>query len=178
MAEIATVARPYAQAAFRLARDNNALAAWAEQLDLAAAVVRDQEMALLLGSPRLSPDQKADLIIEIGGDGLDASGANLVRLLVNNRRISLLPEIAAQYRKLRAEVERTVEARLVTAHAVDESVTEQIRDALAKRLDRNVRLDTELDESLIGGAIVKADDTVIDGSVRGKLARLAGAMSR
>ena len=101
-----------------------------------------------------------------------------MRLLVNNRRISLLPEIAAQYRKLRAEVERTVEARLVTAHAVDETATAQIRDALAKRLDRNVRLDTELDESLIGGAIVKADDTVIDGSVRGKLARLAGAMSR
>jgi F-type H+-transporting ATPase subunit delta len=178
MAEIATVARPYAQAAFRLARENNALAAWTDQLELAAAVVGDQQMSLLLGSPRMSPDQKADLIIDICGDGLDASGANLIRLLVSNRRIGLLPEIAAQYRKLRADVERTVEARLVTAQAVDETVTERIRSALAERLDRNVRLETEVDESLIGGAIVKADDTVIDGSVRGKLARLAGATSR
>ncbi len=178
MADIATVARPYAQAVFRLARDNDALAAWTDQLELAAAVVRDQDMDLLLGSPRLDPAQKADLIIDVCGEGLGTSGANLVRLLVSNRRASLLPEIAAQFRRLRAEVERTVEARLVTAEAVDEAVTDRIRDALAKRLDRNVRLHTDVDESLIGGAIVEADDTVIDGSVRGKLARLAGAMSR
>jgi F-type H+-transporting ATPase subunit delta len=118
------------------------------------------------------------MIIDICGDQLDADGANLVRLLVNNRRIALMPEIAAQYRKLRAEVERTVESTLVTAQAIDDELRDRIRDALAKRLDRNVSLETEVDESLIGGAIVKADDTVIDGSVRGKLARLAGAMSR
>jgi F-type H+-transporting ATPase subunit delta len=178
MAEIATVARPYAKAVFRLAREHDKLAPWTEQLELAAAVVKDQEMGLLLGSPRLTTEQKADMIIDICGDQLDADGANLVRLLVNNRRIALMPEIAAQYRKLRAEVERTVESTLVTAQAIDDELRDRIRDALAKRLDRNVSLETEVDESLIGGAIVKADDTVIDGSVRGKLARLAGAMSR
>lgn len=178
MAETATVARPYAQAVFRLAREQKALASWSEQLEMLATVVRDQEMSLLLGSPRLTQDQKADLIIDICGDGLDKDGKNFVRMLVQNRRIGLMPEIADQYRKRRAEIERTVEATLVTAQSIDDAQRDQIRDALAKSLDRNVSLDTEVDESLIGGAIVKADDTVIDGSVRGKLARLAGATSR
>lgn len=178
MAEISTVARPYAQGVFRLAREHDALAHWSEQLDLAAAVIGDQEMVLVLGSPRLTGEQKAQLVIDVCGDGLDDAGRNLVRLLLANRRINLMPEIARQYRRLRADAERTVEARLITAQPIEDAVRDRVADALAKRLERKVTLDTAVDESLIGGAIVQAGDMVIDGSVRGRLTRLAGVMSR
>ena len=178
MAETTTVARPYAKGVFQLANERKALPHWSEQLDLAAAVVADQQMSLVLGSPRLNAEQKADLILDVCGEGLDAEGRNFVRLLIDNRRIMLLPEIAAQYRAMRAEAERTVEATLVTAQPVEEAVRERVESALSKRLDRKVTLATEVDEDLIGGAIVRAGDQVIDGSVRGRLTRLAGAMSR
>lgn len=178
MAEISTVARPYAQGVFRLAREHDALAHWSDQLDLAAAFIADQQMTLVLGSPRMTGDQKAELVIEVCGDGLDEQARNLVRLLIANRRINLMPEIALQYRRLRADAERTVEARLVTAQPVDDAVRDRVADALAKRLERKVTLETAVDESLIGGAIVHAGDMVIDGSVRGRLTRLAGVMSR
>lgn len=178
MAESTTVARPYAQGIFELAREQDALAAWSEQLDLVAGVVRHPEMAQLLGSPRLTSEQRAELIIGVCGEGLKEQGRNLVQLLVDNDRLEVLPEIAAQYRALRATAERTLEARLISAQAVDEDVRARLESALSKRLDRQVTLTTEIDESLLGGAVVRAGDLVIDGSVQGRLTRLTGALSR
>ncbi len=178
MAESTTVARPYAQGIFELAREQDALAAWSEQLDLVAGVVRHPEMAQLLGSPRLTSEQRAELIIGVCGEGLNEQGRNLVQLLVDNDRLEVLPEIAAQYRALRAAAERTLEARLISAQTVDEDVRARLESALSKRLDRQVTLSTEIDESLLGGAVVRAGDLVIDGSVQGRLTRLTGALSR
>ncbi|MCS4504946.1 ATP synthase subunit delta [wastewater metagenome] len=178
MAESTTVARPYAKGLFDLAREQDALAAWSEQLELLAGVVGHPEMAQLLGSPKLTIEQRADLVIGVCGEGLTEQGRNLVHLLIDNSRLQVLPEIAAQYRDLRADAERTVEARLVAAQAVDEDVRARLESALSKRLDRTVTLTAEIDESLLGGAVIRAGDLVIDGSVQGRLKRLAGAVSR
>ncbi len=178
MAETTTVARPYAQAAFEIARGQDALAGWSDMLDLLAAVVADADLPPMLGSPRLTSERKAELIADICGDRLDDGGRNLVRLLSANGRLLLLPEIAAQYRRLRARLERTVEATLVTAQPVDDKSRERIAGALGERLQRKVSLATEVDASLIGGAVVRAGDLVIDGSVKGRLERLTGALSR
>jgi len=178
MAQSTTVARPYAEAVFDLAREQDALAAWSDALDLAAAVVADTRVATVLRSPRVTDERKAELVTSVGGEHLGEHARNLVRLLVQRDRIRLLPEIAAQYRALRAEHERTLEARLVTAKPVDEEVRGRLEKALSKRLERKVTLASEIDETLIGGAIVRAGDMVIDGSVRGRLTRLTGALSR
>ncbi len=159
MAEPITVARPYAQAVFRLAREAGRLEAWQAQLDLLAAVAAHPDMARLIGDPRLTRTQLADLVLEIAGERLDEAGRNFVRLLAENRRLGLLPVIR------------------VTASEVPESLVGQIADALRRRLNREVSLSTRIDPGLLGGAVIRAGDLVIDGSVRGRLARLAQLLS-
>lgn len=178
MAERSTIARPYAQAIFQLAQKDGGFARWTETLELLAMVTRDSNLAPLLGSPRVSRDELAGLLIEIGGTRLDQAGQNLVRLLAEQRRLELLPEIKAQFAKLRAEAEGTLAARLITAQPVDAAACDRIAAALSKRLNRKVTLTTETDPSLLGGAVVRAGDMVIDGSVRGRLERMAADLSR
>ncbi len=178
MAETTTVARPYAEAVFELAEAQDALAAWSDMLDLLAAIVVDPAMRTVLGSPRLTGERKAELLIGTGGERLDERGRNLVRLLSANDRLLLLPEIAAQYGRLRADAERTIEATVITAQAMDEDTGKRIASALGERLRRKVALTAEVDADLIGGAVIRAGDLVIDGSVKGRLTRLTGALSR
>jgi len=178
MAELTTVARPYAQAVFERAQQTGRLADWSAMLQFAAAVAADGTMREAIEGTRLTRQQLADLFIEIGGDRLDQEGRNLIRLLAENRRLALLPEIAAVYEVLRAEAESTVEAQMISAYPLTEEQKQRIAESLKRRLGRNVNLTAEVDESLIGGAIIHAGDLVIDGSVRGKLDRLASAMNR
>lgn len=178
MAQETTVARPYAEAAFDLARGADALAGWADGLANAAAVVADERVDALLRNPRVEAEQKAGFILEVCGESLDLQQRNFIRLLVERDRIGVLPEIRRQYDELRARHERTLDAELVTAQPVDDAVRDRVAAALSKRLDRTVHLDARVDETLIGGAIVRAGDMVIDGSVRGRLASLTGAISR
>lgn len=178
MAESNTVARPYAQGVFKLAREQDALQAWSDMLQFAATVVAHPDLRPALSSPRLTGEQKLELLLDICGDRLNESGQNLIRLLIENDRLRLLPAIAEQFYALRAEAERTVDATLVSAQAVDEDLRKQLAEALERRLDRRVNLRTEVDEALVGGAVIRAGDLVIDGSVQGKLKRLAGTLSR
>ncbi len=178
MAQETTVARPYAEAAFELAREADALAGWADGLALAATVVADERVDAVLGNPRVDDERKAGLILEVCGDALDLQQRNFIRLLVERDRITLLPEIRHQFDLFRAEHEKTLRAELIAAQPVDDAVRDRLARALSERLDREVSLETRLDESLIGGAVVRAGDLVIDGSVRGRLARLTGALSR
>ncbi|MEX0387154.1 F0F1 ATP synthase subunit delta [Spiribacter onubensis] len=178
MAQETTVARPYAEAAFELAREAEALAGWADGLALAATVVADERVDAVLGNPRVDDERKAGLILEVCGDALDPQQRNFIRLLVNRDRITLLPEIRQQFDLLRADHEKTLRAELITAQPVDDTVRDRLARALSDRLEREVTLEIRLDESLIGGAVVRAGDLVIDGSVRGRLARLTGALSR
>lgn len=178
MAQMITVARPYAEAAFDLARDTGALEAWADGVSMAAQVVADERVEQILRSPRVDAEAKAALIIDVCGDALDQKQQNLIRLLIERDRILALPEINRQFQSLREQHERTIEARLVSAQPVEEATLKRLEAALSKQLDRQVTLQTEVDETLIGGAIVHAGDLVIDGSVRGRLAKLTGAISR
>lgn len=177
MAELITVARPYAQAVFQRAQETGRLAEWSAELQFAAAVAAEPRMADLIESNRLTKAQLAERFIGVGAEQLSDEGRNLVRLLAENRRLSLLPEIAAVYEILRAEAESTVEAHMVSAQPLDDAQRDRIAEALKARLGRNVTLSATVDESLIGGAIIRAGDLVIDGSVRGKLGRLATALN-
>ncbi|MCK8515244.1 F0F1 ATP synthase subunit delta [Methylonatrum kenyense] len=178
MADFNTIARPYAQAAFKLAREKNALAAWSDQLGALAAVVRDVQMQAILASPRLSPNQQRDLMLDLCGEYLDEGGKNFVALLAENRRLIALPDVAAQYEALRAAEEGTLQARLISAKPVDDALRDAVAEALGKRLKRKVSLQPEVDEALLGGAVIRAGDLVIDGSVRGRLNRLTTNLNR
>lgn len=178
MAEKTTIARPYAQAIFELAQGRKELPRWSEMLQLVAAVAADERMSALVGNPRVSKDELAKLFLSICGDNLSQDGQNLIRLLVENGRTNVLTEIAALYESYRAEAERTVEAQVISAFPVDEAQKQQIVAMLKKRLGRDVTLSCETDKGLLGGAIIRAGDLVIDGSVTGQLAKLQVALAR
>ncbi len=177
MAELTTVARPYAQAVFERAQATGRFADWSDELHFAAAVATDSQMENMIESTRLTKVELADLFIGVCAEQLGEEARNLVRLLAENRRLVLLPEIAAVYEVLRAEAESTVEAEMVSAYPLEDAQRARIAEALKTRLGRNVTLSATVDESLIGGAIIRAGDLVIDGSVRGKLGRLASALN-
>lgn len=171
------LARPYARAAFELARESDTLAEWSERLGLLAAVAADKRVAVLLGDPRYTRGQRAEIVLGICGDHLDQAAANLVRLLAENGRLTLLEAIAEQYELLRADAENRVDARVSSARELDDTQRDRLAAALKKRLSRDVRLECEVDERLIGGVVVRAGDLVIDASVRGRLERLASRLA-
>jgi F-type H+-transporting ATPase subunit delta len=173
MAERITTARPYAKAIFALARKNNSLAATAEGLLLGAQVVADPSVHALLGSPHVTAAQLAELVNGIAGSKLDENGRDFVALLAQNRRLGFLPEIAALYEQMRAEVENAVEVEVTSATALSPDQESRYAAALQKKLGRTVRLRTRVDQGLLGGAVLKAGDLVIDGSIKGRLDRLA-----
>ncbi len=178
MAEKITIARPYAQAVFELARDKGTLAEWSRKLELLELVVGDSRLAPLLGNPHVSSDQLVKLITEVCGDALDQNAGSLLRLLAENRRLTLLPELRVHFEALRADAEKTVQAEVVSAFPLGDEQKTAIASSLKRRLGREVQLTCTTDESLIGGAVIRAGDLVIDGSVTAHVDRLAGALSR
>lgn len=179
MAELTTLARPYAKAAFEHARQNDELAGWGEMLALAAAIARDEQVrSRILGNPLLARADAAGFFIEVGGDRFDEDFANFIRLLADNRRLQLLPQVHELFGRYRAEAERTLDVEVTTAVDLPDDYRERLEKALAKRFDRKVSVSLKKDESIIGGAVIRAGDTVLDGSVKGRLALLAQAISR
>jgi F-type H+-transporting ATPase subunit delta len=176
MAEKNTIARPYAQAAFSLAESQGNLKKWSDMLQLVAAVASDDAMQVLIGNPSIDSDRQIDTFIGICGDGLDQYGQNFVRVLAENKRLDVLPEVADLYEEMRAEAESTVEAEVTSAIPLSETQQTQLIAALKKRLGREVTLVTKTDENIIGGAIVRAGDLVIDASVTGQLEKLANTL--
>lgn len=177
MAELNTVARPYTKAAFEYAREKGSLDQWSTQLSVAAQAVQDSRMARVLSNPALTAEQKADTLISVCEEQIDDAGKNFVHLLAENRRLALLPEIAAQFEILKANLEKKVDVDLTTAFALDDAQQEKLAKALSSKLGREVKLTSRVDKSIIGGVVVRSDDLVIDGSVRARLAKLAEAMN-
>ena len=173
MAERATIARPYAKAAFEFARDANALAQWSAGLITAAEIVADPRVAAATKSPRWTAAELVGLITDVAGAKLDAGIGNFVRVLAENRRLALLPEIAAHYEALRAAAENTVDVDVSSAIALDAAQQEKLSASLSARLKRRVRMHLSVDPTLLGGLTVRAGDLVIDGSLKGRLQRLA-----
>lgn len=172
-ADKTTVARPYAQAAFEEARERGTLGVWSEALALGAQVVSDPRVERLLGNPHVRPDELAQLVIDIAGPRLDEIGRNFVRMLAENRRLELLPEISALFDQLKDEAEGTIDVTIVSAVEVPADQRTRLTAALERRFRRRVELHTEIDPNLIGGAVLKAGDVVIDGSLKARLERLA-----
>lgn len=176
MAEKSTIARPYAQAAFDLAEEKNDLERWSDMLQLCAMIVADEQVKRLIGNPNMSKDKLVELILKVAGDNLNTVGCNFIRVLSNNGRLNVLSEIASLYEQHRAEAERRVDAEVISAFPLSDAQQQSLVESLKKRLGREVRLTASTDESLIGGAIVRAGDLVIDGSVSGHLNKLAQAL--
>ncbi len=177
MAEFTTIARPYAQAAFKLAQQTQALPAWSEMLGLAAVVATDAGLRKLLDNPRITPAQLAELFVDVCGERLNEAGRNLIRLLAERRRLTVLPEIFGLYEQFKNEAEGAVKAQLITAFPATDAQKQTIAAALKQRFGRDVQLEYITDPTLMGGAVVRAGDLVIDGSVRGKLTRLGTALN-
>ena len=181
MAENGTIARPYAQAVFEIARDEGLLAQWSDYLHAAATVVSDPDVDRLIHDPATDIASLVQLIGEVSSKAVDgnsagAEGQNMLLLMADNRRLTLLPEVADIYDGLKAEIENRVDVVLAAAAPVDAAQQDKIAAALQQRLGREVNLEFKLDENLIGGARLQADDLVIDGSVRTGLEKLARAL--
>lgn len=177
MAEKMTVARPYARAVLEIATDENAMAGWSEFLGRGSAAAADKHVQALIGNPAVSREALGELFIEICGDSAGRAGVNFLKLLAENGRMAWLPEIAAEYEKLRAEAENVIDVQLTSAVELADSQRDSFAAALRKRLGRNVRLHCDTDETLLGGVVIRAGDLVIDGSLLGRLDRLAGAIT-
>ena len=173
MAERATIARPYAKAAFEYAQDANAIERWSHGLGMAAAVVADPRVAALTKNPQMTLADLVGLVTEIEGPKPDSQLRNFVHVLAENHRLLLLPEIAARFEQLRSAVENTVDVEVVSAVPLDAAQADKLKQALSKRLKRLVRMRASVDSALLGGAVVRAGDLVIDGSLKGRLERLA-----
>lgn len=177
MSNLTTLARPYAKAAFELARDKGRFDQWQRALAVLAGIARQEEVQVVLKDPRVSVQQQAEIFIAAAGDALDQHAKNFVKVLAQYRRLGALPEIEADFTHLRAAAENVVHAELRTAVEASDKQRQQIGAALKKRLGREIELRCVVDETLIGGAQIRAGDLVIDSSVRGKLERLAAQVT-
>ncbi len=178
MAELATLARPYANAIFEVAKQDRLLDQWSRSLAFLAAAASEESVAAVLESPAVTDEQKAHTLAEVCGAEVSDKGRALVAVLARNNRLPLIEEIREQFDSLRAEEERTLDVEVVTAFELTETERQQLTESLKRRFDRDIQLTSTLDSSLVGGAIIRAGDTVIDGSVRGKLDKLAETLQR
>ena len=176
MAELSTLARPYAKAAFEYADAAASLDVWLEQIATVAAVVHEPRVRDLLAGPTRTTEEHADLLITLCGD-LPDPVANFTRVLAANRRLTLLPEISAQFSQLKAAREKSIEVHVSSAFDMPQETRNRLARALGDKLQREVILSSETDSSLLAGVLIKAGDIVIDGSVRGRLNKLADALT-
>ena len=178
MSDMTPVARPYARAAFELAQSRDALQSWDDELALLAAIADDGRVRSILADPRVERGAKAQLILDIAEGRIGAEVRNFARLLAEQGRLGALPAVRDQFAALKAETEKKVVAQVVSYRKVTQAQEKQILDGLRQRLGCEVELDCSVDESLLGGVVIRAGDLVIDGSVRGKLNRMAAHLSR
>ncbi len=178
MAEKSTISRPYAQAVYDIAAGTRALSRWSDTLLLLSQVVADPAMAALIRNPRVAREQVIGLIRDVCGDALDETAASLVGVLAAGQRLDLLPEITALFEQYRADAEKVVNAEVTSAYPLSDDQQKTIAASLKRRLGREVTLNCVTDPALIGGAVIRAGDLVIDGSVTGQVDRLASALSR
>ncbi len=178
MAELTTLARPYAKAAFEFALQEGCLQKWSEMLKLLTAVSMHSSIKHMVATPILTKVQKANAFFEICGDELDESGRNFVSVVAYNKRLQLLPEISLIFEQLKANQEKTVDVELTTAYELSEETYANLTRSLSAKLAREINVNTSIDSTLLGGVVVRTGDLVIDGSVRGKLAKLAEQLNK
>ena len=176
MSELSTLARPYADAVFRMAQGENDLAGWSSRVATLAVIVSDAQVARLIADPAVSADRVAGLIIDVAGTSLGERGANFVKVLAENGRLTVLPEISVQFESLKANAESTVEATITSAQELTQTQIDELVTGLKARFNRAVTVQVAVDAELIGGAVIAIGDQVIDGSVKGHLQRMSFAL--
>ena len=172
MQEKTTIARPYARAAFEQAHATNALGQWSGMLEFLAAVVSDPQMRKVISHPRMDPSRLSQMLVELCGARMAAGGENFIRLLAGAGRLAFTPEIHALFERQRTRAEGTSEVEIISAYELDEGQRARLADLVAKRLKRKVQVSARVDESIIGGVIIRDGDSVIDASLRGRLRQL------
>lgn len=177
MAELTTLARPYAKAAFESALGDTVLDAWSEALALLAVVSAEASVQSVISSPSLIAEQKSQSIIDVCGDKLNSKQQNFVNILANYDRLSLLPEISALYELYKANHEKTVDVNVETAFELTDAQLAALESSLKKTLARDVDFSTTVNKELLGGVFIRAGDIVIDASIRGRLDKLSSAIS-
>lgn len=177
MSENTIVARPYAKAVFDLAKEGSSFEKWSEFLALACAVLEDDGFLAYMHSPDAEPDRLADVVLGVCGERAGELQGNFIRLLAANGRLNCLPAIAQEFENLRDEYENVADVEITSAVPLSDEQKAQYAGAMKQRLGKDVRLNCDVDESLIGGAIIRSGDIVIDGSLRGRLEELAGAVT-
>ena len=173
MSELSTLARPYATAVFKQAIENKAMAKWSEMLIFLTAVVADKQLSVIIDSPNVAADRLIQLLEDICKDQIDADALNLLKLLVQNNRLNLLPAIADLFEDYKAEHEGYVDVDVTSAYAFTKQEEKDFVATLGKKLQKTVHMSVTVDKTLIGGVLVRAGDTVIDGSIKGQLQQLA-----
>jgi F-type H+-transporting ATPase subunit delta len=178
MAELTTIARPYAEAVFELAKQNGELIRWSNALKLAATVSQDANMKAVLSNPRVAPEQKSRLLLATAGKEMGEEGGNFLQLLLRNGRTEVLPEISRLFEDMKECDEGVVEASVASAFPLDDVQLGALVKGLEKRFKRKVLAHTVVEPALIGGVVVRVRDEVIDGSLRGKLEAMAAALTK
>jgi len=177
MSNLATLARPYAKAAFELAQADGALAAWSDMLALSGAMVAEPELERLLESPQVGNDRVVAVMADAAGERFDKRFRDYLSVVASNGRLALLPQIGERFRELREAAEKRLSVRVVSAVPLDEAQAARLREALSNRFEREIELHNEIDAGVIGGAVVYAGDQVIDGSLRGRLQKLSSRLA-
>ncbi len=177
MSQAITVARPYAQAAFEQAQKQGELKIWSEMLHAAAEAVSQQDMQAVIKSTHVSQAQLSNLMLAVCGDKLTKTAQNFIKLLVENKRLIVLPEILEMFEALRAEAEKSVDVVVTSAFDLNEAQKQKIAAALKVRMGREIKLSCETNRELLGGIVIRAGDKVIDGSARTRLSELAVALA-
>jgi F-type H+-transporting ATPase subunit delta len=177
MAELTTLARPYARAAFEFAKDLKALDRWSNMLGTVVAVVANPAVSNLLSSPSITAEQKGQSLTDVCGDDIDNKVANFLQYLAINNRLSLLAQVRELFELYKANFEKSIDVEVTTAYQLSDQQQEKLVKSLKAKLEREVSIQSSVDTSLIGGVVVRAGDLVIDGSVRGRLAKLAESLS-
>mgnify|MGYP005992373235 CR=1 FL=1 len=172
MSELTTVARPYAKAAFDFAVESQAVSSWNDMLIFATAVAKNDDIVSFLAGSH-SPDVTSDLFIKVCGEQLNEQGQNFIKVLAENGRLVAIPAVAELFAELKAQYENEIEVEITSATEMNDVQTKSLVDALEKRLARKIKLNCNIDSAVVGGLYIKAGDTVIDGTVRGKLERLS-----
>ena len=176
MSEFTTAARPYAKAAFEVAQAESKQVEWSDALQLIDAVVCNDDFVAVIDNPEMGAEAKGDILVDICGDKLSETQKNFIKVMAENCRLMLMPEIVILYEAHRAAAENTVEATATAAYALSDAQVQSMTDALKKKLGCDVTLTTEVDSSLIGGVIIRAGDLVIDGSTQAKVESLTQAV--
>lgn len=175
MSELTTVARPYAKAAFDFAVESQAVSDWNDMLFFAAEVAKNDEIVAFLSGSH-SPEVTSDLFIKVCGEQLNDKGQNLVKVMAENGRLVALPAVAELFEELKAQYENEIEVDVTSATEVSAAQQDALAAALEKRLARKIKLNCNIDSAVVGGLLIKAGDTVIDATVRGKLERLSNVL--